>query len=69
MQGLDPASAATLLGNVRASAINMLQSNPDLPEAQRRDRAVVIHIMDGTLAGNDSWFANPMAKVAAHEAK
>ena len=41
VQGLDPASAATLLGNVRASAINMLQSNPDLPEAQRRDRALL----------------------------
>ena len=30
---------------------------------------VVIHIMEGTLAGNDNWFANAMAKVSAHEAK
>lgn len=27
---------------------------------------IVIHIMDGTLAGTDSWFANPAAQVSAH---
>ncbi|WP_079185180.1 peptidoglycan-binding protein [Streptomyces uncialis] len=27
---------------------------------------VVIHIMDGTLAGTDSWFRNPAAKASSH---
>ncbi len=28
--------------------------------------AVVIHIMDGTLLGTDSWFKNPQSSVSAH---
>jgi N-acetylmuramoyl-L-alanine amidase len=28
--------------------------------------AIVLHLMDGTLAGTDAWFANPDAKVSAH---
>lgn len=28
--------------------------------------AIVVHIMDGTLAGTDSWFSNPASKVSAH---
>jgi N-acetylmuramoyl-L-alanine amidase len=31
-----------------------------------RPEAIVIHIMEGTLAGTDSWFANPASKVSAH---
>lgn len=31
-----------------------------------RPEVVVIHIMDGTLAGTDSWFANPASQVSAH---
>lgn len=31
-----------------------------------RPEAIVIHIMDGTLAGTDSWFANPSSQVSAH---
>ncbi len=31
-----------------------------------KPEAVVIHIMDGTLAGTDSWFANPASQVSAH---
>lgn len=27
---------------------------------------IVIHIMDGTLAGTDSWFANPASQVSSH---
>lgn len=27
---------------------------------------VVIHIMDGTLSGTDSWFASPISQVSAH---
>ena len=26
----------------------------------------IIHIMQGTLAGTDSWFRNPAAEVSAH---
>ncbi len=28
--------------------------------------AIVIHIMEGTLRGTDSWFRNPQSKVSAH---
>ncbi len=28
--------------------------------------AIVIHIMEGMLAGTDSWFQNPKSKVSAH---
>jgi N-acetylmuramoyl-L-alanine amidase len=28
--------------------------------------AIVIHIMEGTLSGTDSWFRNPQSKVSAH---
>ena len=31
-----------------------------------RPEAVVIHIMDGTLGGTDSWFANTTSQVSAH---
>ena len=31
-----------------------------------RPEAVVIHIMEGTLAGTDSWFQNPQSKVSTH---
>jgi len=31
-----------------------------------RPEAIVIHIMDGTLIGTDSWFANPSAQVSSH---
>lgn len=31
-----------------------------------RPEAVVIHIMDGVLSGNDSWFRSPESKVSAH---
>lgn len=27
---------------------------------------IVLHLMDGTLTGTDSWFANPAAKASAH---
>jgi N-acetylmuramoyl-L-alanine amidase len=33
---------------------------------QQAVRGLVIHIMDGTLAGTDSWFRNKAAKVSAH---
>ncbi|MDO8469566.1 MAG: peptidoglycan recognition family protein [bacterium] len=31
-----------------------------------RPEGVVIHIMDGTLVGTDSWFANPASLVSSH---
>jgi len=31
-----------------------------------RPEAIVIHVMDGTLTGTDSWFANPQSAVSAH---
>ncbi len=31
-----------------------------------KPEAVVIHIMEGSLAGTDSWFRNPESKVSAH---
>ncbi len=31
-----------------------------------RPEAIVIHIMDGTLIGTDSWFANTTSQVSAH---
>lgn len=31
-----------------------------------KPEAIVIHIMEGSLAGTDSWFANPQSKVSAH---
>lgn len=30
-----------------------------------RPEAVVVHIMEGTLAGTDSWFKKPASKVSA----
>jgi N-acetylmuramoyl-L-alanine amidase CwlA len=29
-------------------------------------RLFIVHIMEGTLAGTDSWFRNPAAQVSAH---
>lgn len=31
-----------------------------------RPRYLILHIMEGTLAGTDSWFRNPAAEVSAH---
>jgi N-acetyl-anhydromuramyl-L-alanine amidase AmpD len=31
-----------------------------------KPRAVILHIMAGTLKGTDSWFANPVAQASAH---
>jgi peptidoglycan hydrolase-like protein with peptidoglycan-binding domain len=33
---------------------------------QQQVRGLVIHIMDGTLAGTDSWFRNPRAQASSH---
>ena len=32
----------------------------------RRPEAIVIHVMDGSLAGTDAWFNNPASRVSAH---
>src|SRR5687767_7992079 len=31
-----------------------------------RPEAVVVHIMEGTLAGTDAWFNDPRSRVSAH---
>jgi N-acetyl-anhydromuramyl-L-alanine amidase AmpD len=31
-----------------------------------RPEAIVIHIMEGSLSGTDSWFKNPQSRVSAH---
>ena len=31
-----------------------------------KPEAIVIHIMDGTLGGTDSWFASPQSQVSSH---
>jgi hypothetical protein len=41
-------------------------SNKAVGRAGQRPEAVVIHIMEGTLAGTDSWFNAPESKVSAH---
>jgi N-acetyl-anhydromuramyl-L-alanine amidase AmpD len=33
---------------------------------EERPEAIVIHVMDGTLDGTDSWFNDPHARVSAH---
>jgi N-acetylmuramoyl-L-alanine amidase len=35
-------------------------------QMSRKPLGIVIHVMAGTLAGTDSWFSNPTAKVSAH---
>ena len=45
---------------VPAHPENTFQSNP-----QPRREGVVAHVMEGTLAGCDSWFANPGSKSSA----
>ncbi len=31
-----------------------------------KPEAIVVHCMDGTLAGTDAWFANPASQVSSH---
>ncbi len=32
----------------------------------QKPEIIVIHIMEGSLSGTDSWFANPISKVSSH---
>ena len=41
-------------------------SNKAVGRAGHRPEVIVIHIMEGTLAGTDSWFNAPESKVSAH---
>lgn len=36
------------------------------PDGQRTVRGVVLHIMDGTLAGTEAWFNNARAEASSH---
>jgi len=42
--------------------------SPNFTTSRRgyQPQLIVIHIMDGTLAGTDAWFANRQSKVSAH---
>jgi N-acetyl-anhydromuramyl-L-alanine amidase AmpD len=40
--------------------------NKQTGRAGYRPEGIVIHIMEGTLAGTDEWFRNPKSKVSAH---
>ena len=43
-------------------------ASPNFSTGRRgfRPEAVVVHIMEGTLAGTDAWFQNPASQVSAH---
>lgn len=41
-------------------------SNKNIGRFGYRPEAIVIHIMEGTLAGTDAWFNNPSSRVSAH---
>lgn len=42
--------------------------SPNFTTGRRNNKpeAIVIHVMEGTLSGTDSWFKNPASKVSAH---
>src|ERR1700744_1078539 len=46
--------------------IKKLSPNYSRGRSGYRPEAIVIHVMDGTLTGTDSWFANPQSSVSAH---
>lgn len=54
--------AATDLVWIGANVANFQTGRP----SGFRPEAIVIHIMDGTLAGTDAWFNDPRSQVSAH---
>ena len=46
--------------------LNVLSPNYSAGRKGYRPEAIVIHIMEGTLSGTDSWFRNRDSKVSAH---
>jgi N-acetyl-anhydromuramyl-L-alanine amidase AmpD len=41
--------------------------SPNRRPGRRADIShIVLHVMDGTLAGTDAWFSNPASQVSAH---
>ena len=46
--------------------INIQSPNFHSGRKNYRPEAIVIHIMEGSLLGTDSWFRNPQSKVSAH---
>lgn len=48
--------------------MNIIQKpSPNFGDRQGyKPKLIVIHIMDGTLTGTDSWFANPASQVSSH---
>lgn len=42
------------------------KTSPNFTKGTNLPKAVVIHIMAGTLVGTDDWFSRPSSKVSAH---
>ena len=42
--------------------------SPNMTKGRKgyKPEAIVIHVMEGTLSGTDSWFKNPVSSVSAH---
>jgi len=51
---------------VYKDAIGIPSPNKGLGRHGFRAEAIVIHIMEGSLAGTDSWFRDPASQVSAH---
>ncbi len=47
--------------------MEIIQKNtPNFEKGTNKPFAIVIHVMDGSLIGTDSWFATPISSVSAH---
>ncbi len=49
--------------------MNIIQiPSPNILKGRKGNKpeAIVIHVMEGSLSGTDSWFKNPASKVSAH---
>lgn len=55
------------LGTIKVVINGSLQEVPlNHEKGENRPRLLIVHIMQGSLSGTDSWFHNPKAKVSAH---
>jgi N-acetyl-anhydromuramyl-L-alanine amidase AmpD len=55
--------------NYKLKKMNIVEiPSPNFEQGRRNYKpiAIVIHIMEGTLAGTDSWFKSTISKVSAH---
>lgn len=49
-----------------SKAVHAHPNNYDPGRGEQKVRGFVIHTMDGSLAGTESWFSQPEARVSAH---